>query len=290
MIRPLITGRTISGEALLGREQAHQYYVLQNSRVNTIWILAAIALLLPAVLTALAVVTAALIIGTVPDVLVRAYELGYFIDWVRNLLLLMVAMAFATDVVVSLVALALASNAVTREYQGNTWPLLLLTGLSAREMVLGKWWASVLVLRRDFISVTILRVGLVSLLYLTPPTLLIADWSLTVRLGAYLLAILLTLAFSVLDAQVTAALGVLGALTGRNTGIGLLLRLFALLVSGGVLAWLVLALRGTPALGWLFLTIPAVMVALWVALLGLSLWGALWVGVRARLLPRHGEA
>ena len=209
----------------------------------------------------------------------------------RNLLLLMVAMAFATDVVVSLVALALASNAITREYQGNTWPLLLLTGLSAREMVLGKWWASVLVLRRDFISVTILRVGLISLLYLAPPTPLATDGvNLVVRLGAYALAILLTLVFSVLDAQVTAALGVLGALTGRNTGVGLLLRLFALLISGGVLAWLVLAVRGTSALGWLFLTIPAVMVALWVALLGLSLWGALWVGVRARLLPRHGEA
>ena len=290
MIRPLITGRSISGEALLGRERAHQYFVLQNGRVSIFWIVAAVALLLPAVLAAFGVVTAALVVLWSDFALARAYEFGLGNGAVRNLLVTMVGMAVATDIVVTLVALALASNAVVREHQNNTWDLLLLTGLSARRFVLGKWWASVLVLRRDFISVTILRAGLVSLLFLSPQSVLVrGDSGPVALLAAYLLALLLALVYSVLDAQFTAALGVLGGLSGRSTGVSLLLRLGALVLAGLALAVLVLASRGTPALGWLFLSVPAVLAGLWMVMLALSLWAALWTGVRVRILPMDEE-
>ncbi len=54
-------------------------------------------------------------------------------------------------------ALALGANSITREAQGNTWELLVLTGLDARQIVLGKWWATVRRLWRAYALLALLR-------------------------------------------------------------------------------------------------------------------------------------
>ena len=286
MIQRAITRGSISGRAVLDGERRYQARVLQNGRVNTIWIVAALVLLIPALLMAVALATTAVTTALVPSTLVRALALGLREAWLRNLILHMAGMALANDLVVSLIALSLAGNAVNREYEGATWPLLLLTGVTARHLVLGKWWASVLVLRRDFISVAVLRVGMISVLYLYPPTIMQSD-GLAVRLLSYLLAVVLTIAFSVMDAQLTAALAVLGALfTERVTGASLLLRLGAVGIGAGAVAWVVLRLWDGGG-AWLFLAVPLVLAGLWALLLAASLWAALTVGVRARILPAN---
>ncbi len=284
MIQRAITGDSISGRAVIRRERDYQYHVLERGRVNTVWIVAALALMIPAVLMAVAVATAAVVTAIAPDVLVRTLQLGLGEVWLRNLVAHMAGMALATDLVVSLIAVALAGNAVNREYEGATWPLLLMTGITARHLVLGKWWASVLVLRRDFISVAILRVGVITALYLYPPSVVQTE-GLALRLGGYLLAVALTLAFSVLDAQLTAALAVLGALFAeRATGAAFLLRLGALIVGALAVALTVLRLWDG-GLQWVFLAVPTALVTLWALLLAVALWAALMVGVRARILP-----
>lgn len=54
-------------------------------------------------------------------------------------------------------ALALTANSITRETQGSTWELLVLTGLDARQIVLGKWWATVRRLWRAYAVLALLR-------------------------------------------------------------------------------------------------------------------------------------
>lgn len=53
--------------------------------------------------------------------------------------------------------LALTANSITREAQGNTWELLVLTGLDARQIVLGKWWATVRRMWRLYAVLALLR-------------------------------------------------------------------------------------------------------------------------------------
>jgi hypothetical protein len=199
----------------------------------------------------------------------------------------MLGMAIATDFVVSLVALALAADSVTREYRGQTWALLLLTGVSARYLVLGKWWASVLVLRRDFISVTILRVGGVCTAFVMLPILMFRV-NLIGNVFLLLLAVVLIVLYSMLDAQIIAALGILGSLSLEQdrSGLGMVLRLVIVLI-GWALVVLTVMLLWNSGLSYAFIIVPAVLVTVWALLLAAVLWLTLFIGVRARILPRH---
>ncbi|HRF99264.1 MAG TPA: hypothetical protein PLZ51_28825, partial [Aggregatilineales bacterium] len=50
---------------------------------------------------------------------------------------------------------------ITRERKGQTWDVLVLTNVDARQIVLGKWWASLVALWGDHAMIGFLRVGLV---------------------------------------------------------------------------------------------------------------------------------
>jgi hypothetical protein len=54
-------------------------------------------------------------------------------------------------------ALAYSSNSIAREQQQQSWDLLLLTGLDARQIVMGKWLATVRSLLPAFVQLGILR-------------------------------------------------------------------------------------------------------------------------------------
>ncbi|MEL7235543.1 MAG: hypothetical protein AAGK74_13665, partial [Chloroflexota bacterium] len=275
-----------SAERILQTELEHQYHVLENGRVNLFWIIGALVLLIPALLIAVVGVVVALVIAVSPTSVnaIVAFLTGQ--GWVRNLVVHMVGMGIATDLVVGLVSLSLAANAITREYRGATWPLLLMTGVSARHMVLGKWWASVLVLRRDFISVAILRVGLVCAAFVILPIIMVRVGFVS-NVWLLLLAIGLSLVYSVLDAQVIAAIAILGALAVERDGSGLAVSLrMAVILIGWAVAGAVIALMWEN-LSLAFVVIPAALVVVWIGLLAVGLWALLWVGVRARILPRH---
>jgi hypothetical protein len=53
--------------------------------------------------------------------------------------------------------LALSSNSIAREQFGQTWEALILTGIDARTIVLGKWWATMRRLARRYLLLGLLR-------------------------------------------------------------------------------------------------------------------------------------
>lgn len=54
-------------------------------------------------------------------------------------------------------ALVLSANSITREKQSKTWDMLVLTGVDAQQIVLGKWWATVQRLWRWYVLLGALR-------------------------------------------------------------------------------------------------------------------------------------
>lgn len=80
-------------------------------------------------------------------------------------IILLIAMNVAQSLVVTLVASGLAMESVQREHRHQTWDLLILTGQPARSIARGKILAAFWTFRRDIGLVTILRLGLVALVY-----------------------------------------------------------------------------------------------------------------------------
>lgn len=150
--------RALSDHNPIMREEArHQWAVMLKARVSTIWIIAAALLLIPALLAAG--------IGFI-EALMRplwSLQLNLLPAAINDLLLvLLTTMMISMHVVLVLVTMSLAANAITRERRGLTWEPLLMTGLDARQIVLGKWWASVSTMWTDFLLLAALRVGLLA--------------------------------------------------------------------------------------------------------------------------------
>src|SRR5450432_1719425 len=62
--------------------------------------------------------------------------------WFGTITILMGALIMIHHLSFSTAALQLASTSIAREKQGRTWESLLLTGVDARRIVFGKWWAT----------------------------------------------------------------------------------------------------------------------------------------------------
>jgi hypothetical protein len=152
------------------------------------------------------------------------------------ILIYMIAMSISLYVVVMLVTFGLSMNSISREKQGKTWEALLLTGVDARQLVWGKWWATVRTLWKDYALVWLLRLGMIVWL------IVVTDGEFYYRTVVpqfspemvYLLVTAFMVAvYTVLDAMLTAALGQIIALGDRRTGIvvffGFAIRLFTLL-------------------------------------------------------------
>lgn len=54
-------------------------------------------------------------------------------------------------------SLARGANLIVREHQAGRWETLLLTGLPARTIIRGKWWAAMRSLRSDVLYITVIR-------------------------------------------------------------------------------------------------------------------------------------
>lgn len=143
-------------------EYKHQQYIINNSRSGWMWIALAMVMLIPGLVTAF-LVTIYTLLGGVPspnltiDTITTIPQALETIGWLS-----MIIMNIALFFVLILIAFGLSLNSVTREKTNHTWHLLLLTNVNAYQMVRGKWWASVLALRGDYVFLTILRLGMVT--------------------------------------------------------------------------------------------------------------------------------
>lgn len=146
-------------------ERRHQKHVLESNRSATLWIWIAILMLIPALLTALGAIILTLLGVEIREIPPETDLHRLAQNVINALLILLIAMNVAQSLVVTLVASGLAAESVRREHRHQTWDLLILTGQPARSIARGKILAAFWTFRRDIGLVTILRLGLVAVVY-----------------------------------------------------------------------------------------------------------------------------
>jgi len=196
-------------------ELKYQWHVIETGRAGRLWIVLAYILLVPAAVTSLVFFVGGLLNQFIPGgIHLLNDDLALVLGGLGATLL--VAMNLAMYLVLTMITLALASNSISREKRGKTWDNLLLTGVDARQIVWGKWWATLAAMWGDHAAAAALRLGIVA-------------WGVAVLGGealyqpiipflptmlSYLVVgAVLLVGYAVVDAALTAALGLLIPLT-----------------------------------------------------------------------------
>jgi ABC-type Na+ efflux pump permease subunit len=273
---------------ILQAELKHQWYVLEKSRSGRGWIIIAVIMLLPGLLTSLGTFVAALlnlpfapppatIFRTLPEILLMIGEMS------------MITMNFALYFVVMLISFGLASNSILREKQGRTWESLLLTNISASKLVYGKFMASLYALRGDHLMIGLLRLGLVAWWVVNTYNRTV-NQDVIVQVHITLLAAFF-LIFTLLDMLLTVALSLFTMLLNLTSAIGLAI-FFALRLGTFIYAlWMIYtifkAFYEVP--GWQYLITGIVMLIVYGLMTVATLWAAQWAAVSGSLAS-PGEA
>jgi hypothetical protein len=148
--------------------------------------------------------------------------------------------------------LQLSANSVAREKEAQTWELLVLSGINARRIVRGKWWATVQQRWPAYARLGLLRLGAVTLTGYSSVrfSYWYADDSMHLpHPASILLGGVAVFALTVIGLGFTAACGVLGSTLSRRGTTGVLLGIanqIVLSLGPGLLAGLLLfvVLRG----------------------------------------------
>lgn len=257
-------------------ELKYQWHVIETSRSSPFWVWAAYILLVPALLISVVSFFFTLIVTIrTPDALNFPY-IPQPALYLGGLYLLGINTAMA--LVVTLVTLALAANSIAREKRRGTWDMLLLTNVSARQLVWGKWWATLGAMGWDHGVLYLLRLGLLALAYVVLAYIMLGfqpfpGLGRVPPLLPFVLAPVLLAACTALDAGLTAALGVLIALLPLEGAaaflLGLGLRLLLSMILVPLCLGLLAVMQGNSSAGLLLLAL--LLAALWAGLT----WGAL---------------
>lgn len=130
---------------------------------------------------------------------------------------------FYTHFRLMLQTLVMAVNSISREKRGSTWESLLLTGIDARQIIIGKWRAIIALTWRDYLCLGFIRIGVtigIGTLVFTEPRLgfipLLMIGNSPTILPRMLLAAGSIFTLTMLNGVFTAAAGVLGGFFTRD--------------------------------------------------------------------------
>ncbi|MCU0499350.1 MAG: hypothetical protein MUF87_18525 [Anaerolineae bacterium] len=194
----------LSRNPVFRAELHHQWYVIEKSRSGRGWIAIAILMLVPALLTSLLLFIGGLFGMTIQGLPITEGDLPTVAIGLGQVMLLV--MNIALYVVVLLVSYGLTANSITRERNNHTWENLILTNVSARTVVLGKWSASLWSLYGDHLMIALMRLGLIAWVVAGFPERMIN----TTPLSTHILVLAaITLSFTLLDVMFTSALALL---------------------------------------------------------------------------------
>ncbi|MEP6985985.1 MAG: hypothetical protein ABI970_10320 [Chloroflexota bacterium] len=119
--------------------------------------------------------------------------------------------------------IVLSSNSITREKEFQTWELLVLTGINARQIVRGKWWATVQRQVPYYLRLAVLRIGATAALAISFAAIF------SYRSNYYqsqfqlphpltlVIAALLAVAFTFANLALSAACGVMGSAVSKRS-------------------------------------------------------------------------
>lgn len=258
---------TSAGNPVLKAEFRYQRYAIVNGRVGRVWILMAMLLVVPSLLASLFysfLVFLNPLVDFVPQVI---SSLGGYAE------AFIFTMNFAMYLVVTLVAFGLATNSISRERRGRTWENLILTSVTARQIVWGKWWASLRALNGDFVMIIVLRIGLSAWVILFSQESLLSVGGVPAEWFHFPALIVISTVYCVLDAALTTALGVAATLPTQFGGLlaGLTTALLRLFLALFACAWMILS----------YMMMEYSFNYLWMALVGFIVYGLLiWAALR----------
>ncbi len=131
-----------------------------------------------------------------------------------------------------LLTLSRSAYSITRERQNRTWDMLVLTGQDARQIVLGKWWATVRGLAADYLVLGALRAAVIVWIASSFSRAMLMTGAYQVStspttwlpsLALHLLAGGLVIGLTLANLGLTAACGLLASAGGRRSGLTLAL-------------------------------------------------------------------
>lgn len=219
----------------------HQRFVIRRGRVGGIWIILAGLMVAPALLASILFTFGGLLLPIIePARDLVELSAGDFPAW-----LWLAIMNLAMYPVVTLVTFALSANSIRREKQGKTWDNLRLTGLNPQQIVIGKWWASVRALNGDHAMLVVMRLGIAALFVMTLNDMIASPFGLPPAWTILPILIVFTICYGFLDASLTAALGIAGAMVD---------------IGGPIVPFTLFAVRVTTAFGALLLWIGTLFV------------------------------
>jgi hypothetical protein len=161
----------------------------------------------------------------------------------------MVVLAIFTEllhIILMLQTATSAVNSISRERLHGTWDILLLTGMDARRIVLGKWWATLRHMSRRLLLLTLLRAGLAVFVGAQSSRIYAHYYSGGQRNGGFMLmppqlldifaVPVLMMVFTFAGAALAASLGVMAAALMRRAtaALGTAITIYVLLIVGGV--------------------------------------------------------
>jgi len=206
-------------------EFRHQRYIIENSRSGTGWIIMAVAMLLPGILVGLGAALLAALNVSIADWAIWENPLVNGIIGLGTAAL--IVMNIALYFVLMLMAVGLSYSSISREKANRTWDVLLLTNVSARDMVWGKWWASLMALWGDHFMLVLLRIGIVGIVVVNAEPVGGPVVMVVMLLGVF--------AFTVIDAAFTVALGIASAMSGAASSVSGSIVLAVRLIGMGIL-------------------------------------------------------
>ncbi|MBI1258277.1 MAG: hypothetical protein GC204_12460 [Chloroflexi bacterium] len=148
---------------------------------------------------------------------VSAFDLrDLLVGWFGTITILMGALIMIHHLSFSTAALQLASTSIAREKQGRTWESLLLTGVDARRIILGKWSATLRTLWQVYRPLLLLRFAVALWMGLSSGITHGAAVSFSPPLISILLIASVTAAFPLCYAAFMGTLGLLASLLVKS--------------------------------------------------------------------------
>jgi hypothetical protein len=268
-------------------ELRHQWYVLEKSRSGTAWIILAVLMVIPAVLITLYAVI--LVIFGLPFTWSMMSD-SFWDNLIEIGIVLLIVMNVALYLIVILITLGLSSNSVSRERKGRTWDVLLLTNVDARQVVLGKWWASLVALWGDHAMIAFLRVGAVCMIVLgiqplmgirLPP----APLGISPTLAHATVLSVMMVTYTAIDAMFTAALGVGGSVSTQNSSVVGGAVFTARFISIGVFLFWVVRLYNSLVTDWGYILVGLLGLVVFALFTWIALRVGEWVAVQGEVSP-----
>lgn len=201
-----------SHNPVMRAELAHQQRAMLRRGGRALRVLFVLALL----------VSAALVVGKplLPQIAALLNETIFYIEEAHRGLLstltaLLAALLFVQHLLWVSQAAQQASATISREKQARTWESLVLTGIDARQIIIGKWWATLRIMWDQHHTGLLLR-GLAVVWLCLPNTDGITFSREVNSPTAVVLAAVVALLYPLLNVSVAVATGVLSSLFGRR--------------------------------------------------------------------------